>query len=78
MSNTVKIPDTGFVRDIHSKAILNTDKKALKEYLFKKELAKEQNKEKEETKLRLNQIEQDMSEIKQLILELKSMRTIND
>lgn len=78
MSDTVKIPDTGFVRDIHSKAILNTDKKALKDYLFKKELAKEQNKEKEETKLRLNQIEQDMSEIKQLILEIKSMRTIND
>lgn len=78
MSDTVKIPDTGFVRDIHSKAILNTDKKALKDYLFKKELAKEQNREKEETKLRLNQIEQDMSEIKQLILELRSMRTIND
>lgn len=78
MKNLIKIPDTGFVRDTHSKAILNTDRKALNEYIFKKELAKEQNKEKEETKIRLNMIERDMLEIKQLIIELKSMRTIND
>jgi hypothetical protein len=77
MQTHVKIPETTFVRDIHSKAILNTDKKGLNEYLAKKEIAKKQNLEAEETKKRLALIEQDMSEIKQLLLDLKSMRTIN-
>jgi hypothetical protein len=72
--DTIKVADTSFVRDVHSKAILNTDKKGLEEYLIRKEVAKKQSMEAQETKQRLNAIEQDMQEIKKLLLELNSMR----
>jgi hypothetical protein len=74
---TVQVTDSTFVRDIHSKAILNTDRKGLDEYLMKKEIAKKQGLEVEETKKRLSLIEQDMQDIKRLLIELNSMRTIN-
>lgn len=63
----VPIPDTHYVRDIHSKAILNTDKKGLNEYLMKKEIAKKQKSEQNETKDRLEKLEQDIQEIKELL-----------
>ena len=75
--DTVQVTDSTFVRDIHSKAILNTDRKGLDEYLMKKEIAKKQNTEAEETKKRLSLIEQDMQDIKKLLVELNSMRTLN-
>lgn len=75
--DTVKIQNSPYVRDIHSKAILNTDKKGLSEYLMKKEIAKKQSSEHDETKKRLSLIEQEMQEIKQLLVEIKSMRNIN-
>lgn len=71
---TVKVEDTTFVRDIHSKAILNTDRKGLEEYLMKKQIVKKQNNEAQETKNRLCIIEQEMQEIKKLLLDLNSMR----
>jgi hypothetical protein len=77
MGNVVKITDTNYVRDIHSKAVLNTDRKALDDYLMKKEIAKRQQEESEETKQRLQMIEKEMQEVKQLLLDLKSMRTSN-
>lgn len=77
MSDYVKIQDSNYVRDIHSKAILNTDRKALDEYLMKKEIAKKQNEESEETKMRLNLIEKEMQEVKQLLIDLKNMRLTN-
>jgi hypothetical protein len=66
----VKIPDTPFVRDIHSKAILNTDKKGLNEYLMKREIAKKQRSEQDETKGRLEKLEHDIQEIKELLLKM--------
>jgi hypothetical protein len=62
------------VRDTHSKAVLNTDKNGLSEYLMKRELAKKQTEEKEETKMRLKKLEEDMSEIKSLLLEIAQIR----
>jgi len=64
----------GLVRDTHSKAVLNNDRKALNEYLMKVELAKKQNAEKEETKMRLTKLEENMSEIKTLLLEIAQLR----
>ena len=55
------------VRDMNSKAVLNTDKEGLQEYLRKREVAKKQQEEQVETKNRLAKIEQDMSEIKNLL-----------
>ena len=66
----VRIRDTSLVRDIHSKAILNTDRKGLNEYLMKRDIAKKQQSEKIETKERLDKLEQDIQEIKELLLKL--------
>jgi hypothetical protein len=62
------------VRDINSKAILNTDRKALEEYQLQKKLAKKQAEEKEETKMRLIKLEEDMNEIRTLLLEIAQIR----
>ena len=70
----VPITDTLFVRDIHSKAILNTDRVGLEDYMMKRELAKKQLAEKEETKERLVKLENDMTEIKNLLHEIAQMR----
>lgn len=67
----------GLVRDTRSKAILNTDRKALEEYQVKVELAKRQNAEKEETKMRLQKLEEDMTQIKNLLLEIAQIRNSN-
>jgi hypothetical protein len=64
----------GLVRDIHSKAILNTDKVALNDYLMKSEIARKQNLEREDTKMRLLKLEENMSEIKSLLLEIVQLR----
>jgi len=72
----VQIADNkNLVRDTHSKAILNNDRNGLNEYLMKKELAKKQQEEKEETKLRLIKLEEDMNVIKSLLLEIAEMRS---
>ena len=58
------------VRDMNSKAILNTDRLALQEYYQKRELAKKEMLEKAESKQRLDKIENDMAEIKNLLTQL--------
>ena len=58
------------VRDMQSKAVLNTDKAGLNNYLQKRELAKKEMSEKMETKQRLAKIENDMAEIKNLLTQL--------
>ena len=58
------------VRDMNSKAILNTDKLALQDYYQKREMAKKELSEKVESKQRLDKIENEMSEIKDLLREL--------
>ena len=68
----VQIPDTPYVRDIHSKAILNTDKKGLNEYLMKRDLARKQKGEQDHTKERLEKLENDIQEIKELLLKMSS------
>ncbi len=77
MDQHVKIQDSALVRDIHSKAILNTDKAGLNDYLMKREIAKKQQSEQEQTKNRLIQIEEDMSEIKMLLHQLVSKEMSN-
>jgi hypothetical protein len=73
-STHVRIKDTSLVRDIHSKAVLNTDKAGLNDYMMKREIAKKQQEEQSETKMRLAQLEEDMTEIKNLLIEIAGMR----
>jgi transposase len=63
------------IRDMRSKAVLNTDKEGLQEYLRKRDLAKKEQTEQIETKNRLEKIEQDMSDIKNLLKELVTLRS---
>ena len=73
----VRIEDTALIRDIHSKAILNTDKAGLNDYLMKREIAKKQQAEQVQTKDRLDKIENDMSEIKNLLVQLVNTGKLN-
>ena len=66
----VQVNDSTFVRDTHSKAILNTDINGLNEYRMKREIAKRQQEEKQQDKARLDKLEEDMQEIKQLLLQI--------
>jgi t-SNARE complex subunit (syntaxin) len=63
------------IRDMQSKAVLNTDKVGLNNYLQKRELAKKELSEKAETKQRLAKIEEEMSEIKSLLREIAASRS---
>jgi hypothetical protein len=70
----VKVENSPFVRDIHSKALLNTDTRGRDEYLMKRELAKKQQAEQSETKQKIEKLEEDVTEIKTLLRELVQMR----
>lgn len=74
MTTHVRIEDTALIRDIHSKAILNTDRAGLDEYLMKREIAKKQQADQVNTKDRLDKLENDMSEIKSLLRDIAKMR----
>ena len=77
MGQHVRIQDSALVRDIHSKAILNIDKAGLNDYLMKREIAKKQQAERVQTKDRLDKIENDMSEIKNLLVQLVNTGKLN-
>jgi hypothetical protein len=72
--NTVQIKDSKLVRDIHSKAVLNTDRAELDNYYVKREIAKKQCEEQSETKLKISQLEEEMREIKNLLIEIADLR----
>ena len=58
------------VRDMNSKAVLNTDRIGLQDYYLKRDSVKKEQSEKLETKQRIEKIEKDMSEIKELLREI--------
>lgn len=71
----LKVKDhENLVRDTYSKAILNTDKKALEEYYSKVEFLKKQKAEEEETKMRIANLERNMEEIKCLLCDIAALR----
>ena len=73
----VQIKDSKYVRDLSSKAVLNTDRQGLEEYLTKREIAKKSQNEQNATKERITKVEQDMAEIKMLLKQLLSQRDTN-
>jgi len=77
MTTHVKITDTSYIRDIRSKAVLNTDKNGLSEYLLKRDIARKQMNEQQEVKTRLSVVEEDIQEIKTLLKELIQLRNVN-
>jgi hypothetical protein len=79
MTETVKVKDSPeLVRDISSRAILNTDKKGLQNYNMQRQKILDQKKEQQLVKTRLDNIENQMSEIKELMRELLLRSTNGD
>jgi cell shape-determining protein MreC len=75
--NLVKIKDSEFVRDMSTNAVLNVNQKAILEFNEQRNKILREKQEKEETKLRLAKMEQDMQEIKQLLKEITDLRLNN-
>jgi len=65
---------TNLIRDPSSKAVLNTDRTGLQDYYRRKEIAKKEVMEREETKQRLARMEEEMQEIKTLLKEIALIR----
>ena len=71
----VKIENhNNLIRDVSSKAVLNTDRNGLQEYYRRREHAKKDLADREETKQRLAKMEEEMQEIKTLLKEIASIR----
>ena len=68
--DTVKVTGTSFVRDINTRALINTDEMAKNEYYSKARLIKNQKEEINKVKSDIDSVKQDVSEIKTLLLKL--------
>lgn len=66
----VQIPDTTFVRDTKSMALINQDKNALDAYMKQRNVLLAQKQEINTIKSEINGIKEDMQEIKSLIMKL--------
>ena len=55
-NNLVQVEDTPYVRDVHSKAILNTDRVGLQNYYVQRDLYKKEQAEKLQASNRLTQL----------------------
>ena len=66
----VKITGTNFIRDINSMAIMNTDNSEKNEYYAKQKLLQNQKVELNSIRSEIDDIKIDVSDIKQLLLQL--------
>ena len=62
------------LRDVNSKALLNKNITALRDYRNKKNLVQTLKKDEGETKERLAKLESDMQDIKNLLIEIAALR----
>jgi hypothetical protein len=65
------------VRDTTNRAILNTDRAGLENYLAQRQLAKQRLAEQEEMKNKVNKLEEDITDIKGMLRELVQMKAPN-
>lgn len=70
----VQTEDESLLRDVNSKALLNKNITALRDYKNKKNLVQAIKKEDNETKERLAKLENDMQDIKNLLIEIAALR----
>jgi hypothetical protein len=66
----IQIPDTSFVRDTSSMALINKDQNGLNEYMKKRQLLASQKGEINIMKSDIEGLKSDMQEIKQLLVQL--------
>lgn len=72
------IKGTNYVRDMKSGAILNINKTELNSYYAQREIRRKEQFERDQIKDRMNQLETDIQEIKNMIVRLTKMRVNND
>jgi hypothetical protein len=65
------------VRDTTNRAILNTDRAGLENYLAQRQVAKQKLAEQEEMKTKVNKLEEDIMDIKGMLRELVQMKAPN-
>ncbi len=70
----VQTEDESLLRDVNSKALLNKNINALREYKSRKNFVENIKKDENETKIRLAKLESDMQDIKNLLIEIASLR----
>ena len=73
-TQTVQTENESLLRDINSKALLNTDNEAYNSYRMRKNIFSRQKEEVTENRHRLDRIEEDMLEIKSLLRSLAQNR----
>ena len=66
----VKIPNTNFVRDIDSMALINQDNNGLQDYMNKRNILANQKEEINKVKSEISDLKNNMQELKSLILQL--------
>ena len=76
MTTFVKIENTEYVRDMSTQAVLNTDRQGLQQFQNTRKRLLAQKNEQQDTRTRLQKLEEDMQEIKQL-LQVIAMRGTN-
>jgi hypothetical protein len=76
VTNFVKIENTEYVRDMSTQAVLNTDRQGLQQFQNTRKRLLAQKNEQQDTRTRLQKLEEDMQEIKQL-LQVIAMRGTN-
>ena len=65
------------VRDTTNRAILNTDRAGLESYLAQRQVAKQRLAEQEEIKNKVEKLEKDITDIKDMLRELVQMKAQN-
>lgn len=75
--DTVQIKNTEFVRDMDTKAVLNTDVEGLQKFQQTREKLVKEKRDRVETKERLRQLEQTVSEIKQILQDIAAIKERN-
>jgi hypothetical protein len=72
--NIISTDDKELVRDLNSKALINKNMAGLAEYNQRKNIILNKMKQEEQTQSRLERLESDMTEIKNMLCEIASHR----
>jgi len=72
--NIISTEDKELVRDLNSKALINKNMAGLAEYNQRKNIILNKMKQEEQTQSRLERLESDMTEIKNMLCEIASNR----
>ena len=72
--NIISTDDKELVKDLNSKALINKNMAGLAEYNQRKNIILNKMKQEEQTQSRLERLESDMTEIKNMLCEIASHR----